>query len=61
MDYSIGKASSMLFHALCIFATMGLVFWCIAEYSLDRDFTEIKFRKFQETPDDIYPSLTICH
>ena len=39
---------------------MCLVFWCIFEYSLDRDFTEIKFRKFHETPDDIYPSLTIC-
>ena len=60
MDSDIGKGSSKLFHVLCIFATVGLVSWCTYEYSLDHDFTEIKFRKFHEKPDDIYPSITIC-
>ena len=60
MDSDIGKGSSKLFHVLCIFATVGLVSWCTYEYSLDHDFTEIKFRKFHESTDDIYPSITIC-
>ena len=60
MHFGDGKRCSKLFHFLCIFATIGLVSWCYFEYSLDHDFTEIKFRKFHEKTDDIYPSITIC-
>ena len=60
MDSGVGKYCSKLFHCLCMVATIVMVSWCSIEYFLDHDFVEIKFRKFHETPDDVYPSITIC-
>ena len=54
------KCGSQLFDIICCLAAIFAVCWCINEYSQDHDFAEIKFQKFQRTPDDIYPSITIC-
>ena len=48
------------FHILCVITTIGLVAWCIHEYTLDHDYSETRFGNFHQTLDDIYPSLTIC-
>ena len=50
-----------LYRSLCVLAAIILVSWCIYEYTLDRDVTEIKLQKFHESVDDIYPSITICN
>lgn len=49
-----------LFHIVCVLTTIGFVGWCINEYSMDHDYTETTFASFQATPEDIYPSITIC-
>ena len=49
-----------LYHSLCLLAAIGLVSWCISEYRLDNDVTQIMLRRFHETVDDIHPSITLC-
>ena len=49
-----------MYHMTCVLATLGLVSWCYYEYSLNEDTTQIHNREFHKTPDDIYPSTTIC-
>ena len=60
MEARLGKELKRIFHILCLFSTLVLVFWCVHEYNLDNDLSEIAFKKFHRTPDDIYPSITIC-
>ena len=48
------------YHIFCLVVAITLTSWCIYEYSMDRDVTEIKLRKFHATNDDIHPSITIC-
>lgn len=50
-----------VYRALCLLTAIILVSWCIYEYTLDRDVTEIKLQKFHESLDDIYPTITICN
>ena len=54
------KALYRFHHAICFFSALALTFWCIQQYSKDDDITEVKFRKFHATPDDIYPSVSFC-
>ena len=49
-----------IYHITCVLTTLGLVSWCYFEYSLNEDATQIHNREFHKTPDDIYPSTTIC-
>ena len=48
------------YHIFCLVVAITLTSWCIYEYSMDRDVTEIRLRKFHETKEDIHPSITIC-
>ena len=61
----MGKGKHMfaarIYHTLCLFAAIGLTSWCIYEYNLDCDVTEIVLHKYHETSDDIHPSITICY
>ena len=49
-----------VYHALCVVITIVLTSWCIYEYQLDGDVTNISLRKYHETNDDFYPSITLC-
>ena len=49
-----------IFQVACIIATVLLTFYCIHEYSLDKDVTEIIYKKFHGQPDELYPSITLC-
>ena len=60
MVNEVPKSFLNLFHIFCLATTIGFIGWCISEYSLDHDYTETTFASFHETPDDIYPSVTIC-
>ena len=48
------------YHIFCLVVAITLTSWCIYEYSMDRDVTEIRLRKFHETKEDVHPSITIC-
>ena len=61
MSNSKDKCTLKLYRGLCLLTAIILVSWCIYEYSLDRDVTEIKLQKFHESEDDLYPSITICN
>lgn len=48
------------YYGICVFVTIILTSWCIYEYMLDPEVSNIMLRKFHETPDDIQPSITLC-
>ena len=48
------------YRAVCILCAIGLGCWCVYQYKLDKDVTEVTFRRFHTTKDDIYPSVTFC-
>ena len=48
------------YHALCIVTAITLTCWCIHQYSMDEDMTDIKVKKFHETSGDLYPSISVC-
>ena len=48
------------YQCVCILATIALTSWCIYEYHLDKDVSNIMLRKFHESDDDIHPSITLC-
>ena len=50
-----------IYHIACLCVALSLIMWCIYEYSLDNDVTEIQTRNYHDSPDDIYPSLTVCY
>ena len=60
MEASKHNWAANVYHALCLFTAITLTCWCIYEWSMDNDITEIKLRRFQETFDDLYPSITMC-
>ena len=49
------------FKGVCTFVAIVLTSWCLYEYQLDNDISDISLRKFHDTPDDIHPSITLCH
>ena len=61
----MGKFTNVLtseaYHAVCLLFAVGLTSWCIHEFNLDHDVTEIKLKKYHETEEDIYPSITMCY
>ena len=61
MDVDKKSYVAKIYHALCLIVTISLVLWCIHDYCLDRDVTEILLRAYHDTPDDIYPSITVCY
>ena len=54
------RTCEKVFYILCIFVAISLTVWCTYEYHLDHDVTDIVLRKFQDTPNDILPSITLC-
>ena len=49
-----------IYHGFCIIIAIGLTAYCLNQYILDPDVSSITLRKFHESPDDIYPSITLC-
>ena len=60
MDDSKKAVLGQLYHSICLFSAIALTIWCIHQYSLNHDVTEIAFKEFHGNSDDIYPSLTLC-
>ena len=49
-----------VYYLLCVFVAIALTCWCMYEYHLDNDVTDIILHKFHDTPNDILPSITLC-
>ena len=45
---------------LCLAATIALTLYCIHLYILDDDLVELQYKDYQDTEEDVYPSLTVC-
>lgn len=48
------------YHFLCSISAIVLIIYCVCQYVLDKDVTQIEFRKFHVSIDSYYPSITIC-
>ena len=49
-----------IYYGICVCITIILTTWCVYEYSLDPDVSNIALRKFHETSEDIHPTITLC-
>ena len=54
------KYFKFVYYLTCILSTLCLSMWCVYEYSLDEDLTRIRFRRFTEDYQDVYPSVSFC-
>ena len=48
------------FQLLCIAGAIGMTAFCIYKYLDDASVVSMKSRRFHDTPDDVYPSISIC-
>ena len=48
------------FQLLCIAWAIGMTAFCIHKYLDDASVVSINSRKFHDTQDDVYPSISIC-
>ena len=49
-----------MFAFLCVSATLSMCVYWAYKFSLDKDLSVITYRKFYETKDDVYPTVSFC-
>ena len=54
------KVTYYVFHSVCSFATILFLSYCLYEYSLNEDISQVTFQEFHKNEKNIYPSLTVC-
>ena len=54
------RITSYGFRLVCSFATIIFVCYCLYEFSLNEDISQVSFQEFHANEDSIYPSLTVC-
>ena len=54
------KLLKNIFQLLCIAGALGMTSFCIYKYLDDGSLVSINSRRFHDTPDDVYPSISIC-
>ena len=50
----------MQYFGLFVLITIQFSLWCVYEYLLDSEVSNIRLRQLNETPEDIQPSITLC-
>ena len=60
MHFTIPNSLSHGYHCICITAAIVLIIFCIYQYSLDQNVTDIEYKRFHETAESMYPSITLC-
>ena len=48
------------FTTICIPTAFGMCSYCIYKYHLNEDVSQIEYRTFHDTDDDIYPQVSLC-
>ena len=51
---------SYSFHLVCSLAALLFVCFCLYKYSLNKDLSQVTYKEFHKTNENIYPSLTLC-
>ena len=54
------KLLEHVFQLLCIAGAIGMTVFCIHKYLDDASVVSTNSRRFHDTPDDVYPSISIC-
>ena len=54
------KAVQVVFHLICLVATIGLISDCLMKYLDDEDATRVEYPRFYENDKAGYPSVTYC-
>ena len=54
------KITYYFFHLICTSATIFFVSFCLYKYSLNKDLSQVTYKEFHKTNENIYPSLTLC-
>ena len=54
------KTLAAIFQMLCILGAATTLLWCCWEYSKNEDVVEVKFRKYADAPESVYPDITLC-
>ena len=50
----------ILFHTLCIIGAIGMTLFCVFKYFKNESVVSVSYKVFHDTPDDVYPSISIC-
>ena len=48
------------YYIFCVLCAILLSIWCVYQYFLDEDLTQVNFKRFHEEKEDIYPSISLC-
>ena len=51
---------TIIFHVVCLLATLATTVYCIYKYLLNEDASNITYQKFGVRPEDKYPTLSFC-
>ena len=54
------RIAYQFYHLICTLATVFFLLYCLYQYSLNKDVSQVTYKEFHETEDNIYPSLTVC-
>ena len=54
------KVTYHFFYLICSSATLFFICYCLYQYSLNEDISQVTFKEFHQTEENIYPSLTLC-
>ena len=48
-----------VFKVICVSGVLATTVWCFYEFAKNEDTTEVKFKRFLEDEDSIYPDISI--
>ena len=51
---------NILFQIVCIAGAVGMSLFCVLKYLKNESVVSVSYKLFQETPEDVYPSISIC-
>ena len=54
------RAWRRMFTITCNILAIGLTCWCFHKFQADKDVSHVNYRRFHDSIDSIYPSLTLC-
>jgi hypothetical protein len=49
-----------IYYTFCVAATIGMTIYCLIQYLLDKDVSDVNFRTFDSDKDYVYPTITLC-
>ena len=50
----------LIYQILCIAGAVGMTSFCVFKYFKNESVVSVSYKVFHDTPDDVYPSITIC-